>query len=79
MDDISSINSDGVFEDAVPFIYPESLKLNKENDGNESADILDLTVELYKTSKTFNYKLYDKRDKFKFSVVNYPDTCGNIP
>ena len=22
--------------------------------------------------------LYDKRDKLKFSVVNYPDICGNI-
>ena len=26
----------------------------------------------------FCYKLYDKRDKFKFQIVNYPDLHGNI-
>ena len=41
MDDISSINSDGFFEEAALFIYPESLTLNKENEGNISATILD--------------------------------------
>ena len=46
MDYISLINSDGVFEEANPFIYPESLTLNKENEGNISANILDLNVEL---------------------------------
>ena len=78
MDDISAINSDGIFEEAIPFIYPESLTLNKENDGNISANILDLTVELNVNSKNFCYKPYDKRDKFKFKVVNYPDIFSNI-
>ena len=48
------------------------------NYGNISADILDLTVELEADSRKFGYKLYDKRDKFKFSIVNYPDLGGNI-
>ena len=26
----------------------------------------------------FSYKLFDKRDKFKFGIVNYPDLRGNI-
>ena len=43
MDDISSINSDGVFQEDIPLIYPASLELKKENDGNTSANILDLT------------------------------------
>jgi len=78
MDDISSINSDGVFEESIPQIYPASLALKKENEGHNVADILDLTVELSVDSHSFGYKLYDKRDKFKFNIVNYPDLCGNI-
>ena len=78
MDDISSINSDGVFEEDISKIYPSSLELTKENDGNMSADILDLTVELAANCQKFGYKLYDKRDKFKFGIVNYPDLRGNI-
>jgi hypothetical protein len=78
MDDISSVNSDGVFQEDIPLIYPVSLELKKENDGDASANILDLTVELNERLRTFSYKLYDKRDKFKFDIVNYPDLGGNI-
>ena len=77
-DDISSINSDGVFEEDVSQIYPLSLELNKENVGSTLADILDLTVQLDENIGTFSYKLYDKRDKFNFEIVNYPDLRGNI-
>ena len=67
MDDISSINGDGTFEESVLFIYPVSLELKKENVGNTSANILDLTVEL--VDNVFHYKLFDKRDKFNFNIV----------
>ena len=76
MDDISSINSDGVFQQDISLIYPSSLELKKENEGDISANILDLNVEL--DNHTFSYKLYDKRDKFPFQIVNYPDLRGNI-
>ena len=67
MDDISSIKSDGEFEEDISKIYPLSLELTRENDeGNISADIIDLTVELGAHSKKFSYKLYDK-----FDIVNY--------
>ena len=78
MDDISSINSDGVFESSISAIYPSSLSLKKENEGSISADILDLTVDLDVHLSKFTYKLYDKRDKFKFKIVNYPDMNSNI-
>ena len=78
MDDISAINSDGVFENDISEIYPSSLDLKKENVGIQSANILDLTVDLDFDTRKFTYKLYDKRDKFKFKIVNYPDICGNI-
>ena len=42
-----------------------------------NADIFDLTVELGAHSRKFSYKLYDKRDKFKFSIVKYPELGGN--
>ena len=76
MDDISSVNSDGAFQEDIPLIYPSSLELKKENEGTLSANILDLTVELEYSG--FSYKLYDKRDKFPFEIVNYPDLGGNI-
>ena len=57
-------------------IYPASLKLKKENEGNTSADILDLSINLQ--DGIFNYKLFDKRDHFKFEIVNYPHLGGNI-
>ena len=78
MDDISCLNLDGVFLEDVSSIYPSSLQLKKENVGNESANILDLTITLSDCRDGFNYKLYDKRDSFKFNIVNYPDICGNI-
>ena len=28
--------------------------------------------------RIFHYKLFDKRDQFKFDIVNYPDLGGNI-
>ena len=37
-----------------------------------------MTVELNERLRTFSYKLYDKRDKFKFDIVNYPDLGGNV-
>ena len=51
-------------------------QLKKENQGEVSADILDLSIELQDHS--FRYKLFDKRDHFKFEIVNYPDLSGNI-
>ena len=78
MDDISCLNLDGVFQQDVHNIYPSSLVLNKENSGDSEANILDLTITLDSGHGTFAFKLYDKRDAFKFEIINYPDICGNI-
>ena len=67
---------DGVFHTDKSIIYHTSLDLKKENQGETSADILDLTIKL--DSNLFSYKLYDKRDHFNFDIVNYPDLKGNI-
>ena len=76
MDDISIVNGDNAFHEDMSEIYPHSLVLNKENEGSIYADILDLNIKL--DNGTFNYKIYDKKDKFKFEVVNFPDLYGNI-
>ena len=78
MDDISCLNLDGVFLEDVSDIYPPSLELKKENVGTESANILDLTISINSSKNGFDYKLFDKREAFKFGIVNYPDVSGNI-
>jgi len=73
IDDISSVNSDGVFEAHYSKIYPNSLVLKKENIGNQSADILDLSINIGGASEfgsSFFVKVYDKRDDFNFKVLD---------
>ena len=59
IDDITSVNSYGVFSQHVGDIYPSSLTLNKENDNDSKANILDLNV-IIRDNK-FNVSVYDKR------------------
>ena len=75
IDDISTLNSDGVFQELAREIYPSSLILNKENVNDNEADILDLIISL-KVGK-FICSVYDKRDKFKFSVVRLTPRFSN--
>ena len=73
IDDISSLNSDDIFQELVTCeIDPSSLVLNKENDSDNGADIPDLNVSL-KDSK-FIYNVYDKRDKFNFFCCSVDST-----
>ena len=46
IDDISTLNSDGVFKELACEIYPSSLILNKENVNDNKAGILDLKCSL---------------------------------
>ena len=43
----------------------------------KKSPILDLSLKINKNS--ILYKLYDKRDKFGFPIVNFPNLTGNIP
>ena len=78
MDDITCTNNDGIFDEDIASIYPASLELKKENVGNMVANVLDLNISCISSSGLFIYKLFDKRDSFKFPIVNYPDLSGNI-
>lgn len=77
IDDITSINSDGVFGQHVGNIYPSSLTLNKENVDDSYANVLDLNVKIIEGK--FNVTVYDKRDDFPFQIVQFSGKDSNIP
>ena len=68
---------DKILEYAVE-IYGNTIQLNKENHGQLTADVLDLTVIIDPDSRLATIKLFDKRRAFKFSIVNFPDLTANI-
>ena len=76
IDDITSLNSDGKFEEVYSQIYPQNLTLKKENSGNQSANVLDLNISI--TDNMFDVQVYDKRDDFNFHVSNFPFMDSNI-
>ena len=77
IDDLISINNP-VFERYLQDIYPAELSVTKETESDQQASYLDLYI--YVEGGQFHTKLYDKRDDFNFSIVNYPyPTDSNIP
>ena len=69
IDDITTLNSDGYLEEYYKLIYPATLILNKENEVYTSAYVLDLEITINKDN--FLSKVYDKRDSFKFDIVQF--------
>ena len=47
-------------------------------DSSLSASYLDIMLEIDK-DQHLTTKIYDKRDDFDFSIVNFPFLCSNIP
>ena len=76
IDDISSVNSDGIFEEHFKNIYPDNLILNKENSVDNRAYILDLDI-CINQDKEFVISVYDKRDDFPFTIVQFAPACSN--
>ena len=76
IDDITSVNSDGVFQNLVGNIYPESLVLNKENDDDSQANVLDLKIVV--EGGKFVTEVYDKREDFPFEIVQYISKSSNV-
>jgi hypothetical protein len=76
IDDITSLNSDGYFEQYFKEIYPDSLTLNKENiDDSINANVLDLNISII--NGKFCSQVYDKRDNFNFGIVQYQPLASN--
>ena len=75
IDDITTLNSDGCLEEYFKHIYPDSLTLNKENEFDSAASVLDLDISIKEGS--FFSRVYDKRDKFGFKVVQFQPATSN--
>jgi hypothetical protein len=77
IDDITIINDADFFHNNYKDIYPNSLTLKKINTSNLKADVLDISIEI-KNDKSFISSVYDKRDDFDFSIINFPHMKSNI-
>ena len=77
IDDVMSLNNNK-FGDFVDAIYPEELEIKDTTDADNQASYLDLSLK-FDSAHNLQVKLYDKRDDFNFSIVNFPFLCGNIP
>ena len=58
-------------------MYPIGLQPNRENSSFEHATFLELNIEI--RDKQFVTSVYDKRDDFPFTIVQYPSNLSNIP
>ena len=77
IDDVLSFNNPR-FGDYVDFIYPEELEIKDTTDSSTQASYLDILLGIDK-DQHMTTKIYDKRDDFNFSIVNFPFLSSNIP
>ena len=77
IDDLGTLNNDGILVTEKTTVYPVELVLNVENQDDNHATFLDIEVNV--EGDKFKTKTYDKRENYKFEIVNYPDLSGNIP
>ena len=63
----------------IDILYPPELTLSRTDKDGIQADYLDLDISI-SGNGFFNCDLFDKRDDFKFKVINYPClNFSNIP
>ena len=76
LDDL--LNIDNIhFEHMVHRIYPAELQLNKANASDTEAAFVDLNLSIH--NDIVSTKIYDKRDAFKFGIVNFLFLYGDVP
>ena len=78
IDDLLTINNNGLMNEHMSDIYPKELKLKHENCRNDQhTTYLDLEMNVVNNETVAS--LYDMRDDFTFTVVNFPDLSGKVP
>ena len=77
IDDLFAINNSKTLLQLKHKIYPPELDITTDDESDQHVHYLDLDI-LIKTD-SFSYCIYDKRDKFNFPIVNFPNLSGNIP
>ena len=76
LDDIFTIDN-SQFEKHISDIFPTELQLNKENTSDKETSFLDLNIKVI--GSDVHTAVYDKRDDFGFSNVNFPWFSGDVP
>jgi hypothetical protein len=59
-------------------INPDELEIKDTTESDKSASYLDILLNIDSNCR-LKTSLYDKRDDFDFSIVNFPFICSNIP
>jgi hypothetical protein len=77
INNVLSINKN-LFHSYVDLIYPNELEIKETTECSTSTLYLDVLLKL-DTNGKLTTQLYDKRDDFNFSIVNFPYQCSNIP
>ena len=77
IDDVLSLNN-SKFSDYIEDIYPEEFEIKDTTDSPQFSNYLDLRLEIHDKSN-LSTRLYDKRDDFNFTIVNFPFLDSNIP
>ena len=70
MDDVLSLNN-SKFSDSIDLIHSHEFDIKDTTDSTNSASYLDLQLEHDNQGK-LHTRLYDKRDEFDFTIVNFP-------
>ena len=76
LDDIFTIDNPE-FDKHIPDKYPAELKLNKAKTSDKEISFLDLYIKVI--GSDIHTSVYDKRDLFGFSIVNFPWLSGDVP
>ena len=64
------------FEKCIPDIYPAEIQLNKANTSNKETSFYDLNIKGIVSD--MHTSVYDKRDDFRFPIVNFPWFSGDV-
>jgi len=65
-----------MMDNVMTEIYPPELSLTSD-EATVQANYLDLSIEI--RNGKIHTSLFDKRDAFGFTIVNFPNLSGNIP
>ena len=76
LDDIFTIDNPE-FEKHISDIYPAELQLNKANTSDKETSFLDLNIKVI--GSDIHTSVYDKRNDFRFPIVNFPWLSGDVP
>ena len=66
------------FSDYLSMIYLPELEIKETTESSSSASYLDIFLE-FDPNGHLSTRLYDKRDDFNFTIINFPHLYSNIP